>query len=218
MNIRVPRRYSASIGVHIINDQQGLPKSPSQTNSTPPLRSDEELQQITVGERRPHNAPIILVDYDPDWPRMFEREAARIRSALGDKALQIEHVGSTSVPRLCAKPIIDILLVVADSADEPAYVPALEAAGYTLRIREPDWYEHRLLKDPGEAVNLHVFSTGAGEIERMLRFRDRLRSSPADRDRYAAEKRKLARRRWRHVQHYADAKTAVIQEIMNRAE
>lgn len=130
----------------------------------------------------------------------------------------MEHVGSTSVPGLCAKPIIDMLLVVADSADEQSYVPALEAAGYRLRIREPEWFEHRLLKGPDVDINLHVFSAGAPEVGRMLRFRDWLRSNEADRERYARAKRSLAQRVWRHVQHYADAKTSVIQEIMDRAD
>src|SRR5690606_29898587 len=101
---------------------------------------------------------------------LFEREAKRIRSALGDRALRVEHVGSTSVPGLCAKPVIDILLVVPDSSDEASYVPALEAAGYKLRIREPEWFEHRLFKGPDTDINLHVFSEGASEIERMLCF------------------------------------------------
>lgn len=81
-------------------------------------RSDEELQKFVVGELKPHDSQITLVEYDADWPNLFEREARRICSALGNKALQIEHVGSTSVPGLCAKPIIDMLLVVKDSADE----------------------------------------------------------------------------------------------------
>jgi GrpB-like predicted nucleotidyltransferase (UPF0157 family) len=118
---------------------------------------------------------------------------------------------------LIAKPIIDILLAVADSADESAYVPALEAAGYRLRIREPDWHEHRLLKGSDTDVNLHVFGSGSPEIERMQRFRDRLRSDDADRDRYAAAKRELAARQWRHTQDYADAKTDVVAEIVARA-
>jgi GrpB-like predicted nucleotidyltransferase (UPF0157 family) len=120
-----------------------IPDSPSFTST-----DDEYLQKVTVGELKQHNAPITLAEYDPRWPEMFEREANRIRSTLGNKALRVEHVGSTSIPGLCAKPIIDILLVVADSSDEPSYVPALEAAGYTLRIREPEWFEHRLFKGP----------------------------------------------------------------------
>jgi GrpB-like predicted nucleotidyltransferase (UPF0157 family) len=127
---------------------------------------DEELQKAMVGELKPHNAPIVLRDYDPEWPRLFEREADRIRGVLGEKALRVEHVGSTSVPGLVAKPIIDILLAVPDSGDEASYVPVMEAAGYVLRIREPDWFEHRLFKGPDTNINLHVFSAGAGEIER----------------------------------------------------
>ena len=177
--------------------------------------SDEELQRISVVAVTPHNAPIKLAEYDTNWPRLYEREADRIRAVLGATAVRIEHVGSTSVPGLVAKPIIDILLVVPDSADEPAYLPDLTAAGYVLRIREPDWFEHRLFKGPDTNINLHVFSAGADEIDRMLHFRDRLRTSDADRDRYADAKRELAQRTWRHVQHYADAKTAVIQEILH---
>ncbi|MFD1394357.1 GrpB family protein [Kroppenstedtia eburnea] len=192
-----------------------MPSLQDGSNSKP--ASDEELQKFRVGELKPHNAPITLVEYDPRWPELFDREADRVRSILGNKALRVEHVGSTSVPGLCAKPIIDMLLVVADSADEPSYVPALEAAGYTLRIREPEWFEHRMFKGPDIDINLHVFSAGMSEIERMLRFRDWLRANDTDRDNYARAKRSLAQRVWRHVQHYADAKTSIIQEIMDRA-
>src|SRR3954451_4148512 len=155
------------------------PKSPAQ------LATEEQLRQVTVGELVPVNGQITLVEYDPAWPRHFAREAARIEQALGDGALRIEHVGSTSVPGLIAKPIVDILLVVADSADEAAYVPALEAAGYVLRIREPDWHEHRVFKGPDTAINLHVFTVGSNEIERLLLLRDRTRTHPAERDLYA---------------------------------
>jgi len=189
----------------------------SSGNTGPELRTDEELREVLTGDLQPHNAPITLAEYDPRWPGLFAREAARIRAVLGGTALRVEHVGSTSVPGLAAKPIIDILLVVPDSADEPSYLPALESAGYVLRVREPDWFEHRMFKGPDTDINLHVFSAGAAEIDRMLRFRDWLRATPADRDRYLLAKRELAQRTWRHVQHYADAKTAVVQEIMDRA-
>ena len=181
------------------------------------LVSDEELSKARIGELQPHNAPITLAEYDPDWPRLFAREADRIRAVLDETAVQVEHVGSTSVPGLAAKPIIDILLAVPDSADEPSYVPAMEKAGYVLRIREPDWFEHRLFKGPDTNINLHVFSAGAAEIDRMLSFRDWLRATDADRDYYERVKRELAQRTWRHVQHYADAKTAVVREIVERA-
>jgi len=129
--------------------------------------------------------------------------------------VRIEHVGSTSVPGLAAKPIIDILLLVMDSADEAAYLPDLEAAGYQLQFREPEWYEHRFLRDAG--VQVHVFSVGAAEVERMLLFRDVLRTRSEERELYERTKRELAARRWAYVQDYADAKSSVIEEIILRA-
>jgi GrpB-like predicted nucleotidyltransferase (UPF0157 family) len=183
----------------------------------PDLASDEDIQRVRLGKVTPHNAPITLVGYDSGWPVLFAREAARIRAALGDRAVQVEHVGSTSVPGLAAKPIIDILLAVPDSSDEQAYVPALEAAGYVLQIREPGWFEHRMFKGPDADINLHVFTAGAAEIDRMLVFRDWLRVNDADRDAYLQVKCDLAQRTWRHVQHYADAKSAIVEEIIARA-
>jgi len=165
----------------------------------------------------PNSGPVVLVEYDPDWPRLYAHEDARIRAALGDTAVQVEHAGSTSIPGIAAKPVIDIVLVVPDSADEPAYVPALEAAGYRLRIREPDWFEHRVLKDVDPSVNLHVFSPACPEVERMLRFRDHLRRDAADRELYERTKRELAGREWKYVQHYADAKSEVVEAILARA-
>jgi GrpB-like predicted nucleotidyltransferase (UPF0157 family) len=179
--------------------------------------TDEELRAVTVGEPEVLAGPVELVEYDPAWPRLFEREAARIGTALGDRVVLLEHVGSTSVPGLVAKPRLDIVLAVEDSADEPVYRPPLEAVGYVLRIREPDWFEHRLLKGRAPDVNLHVLSAGCPEIDRMLAFRDRLRANPADRDLYARTKRELAQRDWKYVQNYADAKTAVVEEILARA-
>ena len=96
-------------------------------------------------------------------------------------------------------------------------MPALEAAGYELRIREPEWYEHRLLKGPGADINLHVYSEGCEEVDRMIAFRDRLRSSEADRTLYERPKRELAARHWQFVQSYADAKTEVVRSILERA-
>jgi GrpB-like predicted nucleotidyltransferase (UPF0157 family) len=181
---------------------------------------DEEIHArvaaATIGEPTRIDGPVHLAEPDPAWPALFEREAARVRSVLGSRVRVLEHAGSTSVPGLPAKPVIDIVLAVADSADEASYLPDLEAAGYVLRIREPDWFEHRVLKGPDTDVNLHVFTEGASEIVRMLAFRDRLRASDADRDRYAAAKRDLAARRWTYVQEYADAKSEVIAGILGR--
>jgi GrpB-like predicted nucleotidyltransferase (UPF0157 family) len=181
------------------------------------VTSEEELRRMTIGQLRRHDGPVTLVEYDAGWPAMFAAEAARIRPALGDRALLLAHVGSTSVPGLAAKPIVDIVLAVPDSAREADHVPALEAAGYVLRIREPGWHEHRMFKSPAADVNLHVFTAGCEEVERMLRFRDRLRASPEDRERYLAAKRALARRDWRYVQHYADAKSEVVAATLARA-
>ena len=191
--------------------------SPPENECKARLTADEDLQAIAVGTVIPHNAPITLAEYDPEWPVLFDREAARIRVVLGDTAVRVEHVGSTSVPGLAAKPIIDILLAVPDSANEQAYVPALESAGYVLRSREPHWFEHRLFTGPDTNINLHVFTVGAAEIDRMLLFRDWLRADDADRDAYLQVKRDLAKRSWRHVQDYADSKTAIVQQILARA-
>ncbi|HEY5519686.1 MAG TPA: GrpB family protein [Candidatus Limnocylindrales bacterium] len=181
------------------------------------LRSDEEIAAARIGPPEIHNSTIHLAPYDPEWPRLFEREEQRIRAALGDRALLIEHAGSTSVPGLSAKPIIDIVLAVADTTDELAYVQAMEAAGYVLHIREPDWHQQRLFKGPDTAVNLHVFTIGCAEIERMLCFRDHLRSNEADSTLYENAKQELARRTWRYVQHYADAKSQLVEEILSRS-
>jgi GrpB-like predicted nucleotidyltransferase (UPF0157 family) len=179
--------------------------------------SEDEIKATAVGGERLHNAPITLVDYDREWPQLFGREDARIRRILGERVIRLEHTGSTSVPGLAAKPIIDITMVIPDSSDESSYAPDLEAGGYVLVIREPDWYEHRVFKGPDTNVNLHVFSPGSPEIERMVAFRDWLRSHDDDRDLYERTKRELATREWKYVQNYADAKSAVIEEIIARA-
>jgi GrpB-like predicted nucleotidyltransferase (UPF0157 family) len=110
-----------------------------------------------------------------------------------------------------------MVLVVADSADEASYVPPLEEQGFVLRIREANWFEHRLLKTTDIDGNLHVFSDGCGEVDRMLTFRDWLRAHDTDRKLYENTKRELAARTWKNTQHYADAKSEVIQEILARA-
>lgn len=189
----------------------------SRNADIPPPLTDEEIRAAAVGDLPEHNATIELAEYDSEWPRLYEREAQRLRGALGPRALRIEHVGSTSVPGLAAKPVIDIVLVVADSRDEDGYVPSLEAAGYVLQIRETEWFEHRLFKGPDTNVNLHTFSDGCEEVDRMVAFRDWLRTHDDDRDLYLAAKRELAARKWKYVQNYADAKSAVVREILARA-
>jgi GrpB-like predicted nucleotidyltransferase (UPF0157 family) len=190
----------------------------SPENSAPrPPTTDEGLRQAWVQPLVPLNGPVELADYDPAWPGLFAREAVRIRAALGDRVLLLEHTGSTSVPGLAAKPRIDMVLAVADSADEASYVPGLEQAGYRMCIREPGWLEHRVFKGPDTDVNLHVFTAGTAEIDRILLFRDWLRAHDADRLAYEQVKRDLAKQNWQYIQHYADAKAGIIGEIMDRA-
>jgi len=186
--------------------------------SRPPMTKDQ-IEAYSVGEMAPLTGPIVLAESDPDWPASYTREESRIRSILGDRVRRIEHTGSTSVPGLAAKPIIDITMLVADVTDEPAYAADLEAAGYQLRIREsePDWYDHRVFKGPDINVNLHVFSEGCNEIDRMVGFRDWLRTHDDDRELYERTKRELVTREWEYVQNYADAKSAVVEEIAARA-
>ncbi|MFD4668311.1 GrpB family protein [Lentzea sp. NPDC058450] len=174
-----------------------------------------EVEYVT--EEPAHNAPVVLEEYNAAWPAWFAVEEAKIRGALGERVVLVEHCGSTSVPGLAAKPLIDVLLVVPDSRDEDAYVPALVEMGYYLRLREPGWYEHRLVKGTTPNVNMHVFSPGCVEVERMLAFRDRLRAHDEDRAEYERVKRELAVRTWERVQDYADAKTQVVERIIARA-
>jgi GrpB-like predicted nucleotidyltransferase (UPF0157 family) len=163
---------------------------------------------------------IEVSDPDPDWPRQYDELARRVRAALGWRALQVEHVGSTSVPGLPAKPIIDIDLTVADPDREEHYVPALEAIGFQLEIREPWWEGHRELKGDTPRCNLHVFGPDSPELVKHRVFRDWLRGNPADRDLYAAAKREAAaaaNAAGQHVMQYNARKTQVIREIYHRA-
>jgi len=157
---------------------------------------------------------ITIVDYDTNWPTKFETQARIIANALGPSALRIEHIGSTSVPDLAAKPIIDILVVVQDSADESTYLPQLESAGYVLRVREPEWNEHRMLRTPEKDVHIHIYSTGCPEIQRNLTLRDRLRQNIDERRRYEQVKRELAKNDWSDMDAYARAKSEVIESVI----
>lgn len=157
---------------------------------------------------------IRIVDYDPEWPERYQTQHRIIADALANSLLRIEHIGSTAVPGLAAKPIIDILIVVADSADEPSYLPRLGAAGYELRVREPGFHQHRMLRTPARDVHVHVWPPDAPEIARQLAFRDRLRTNAEDRRRYEDTKRCLAALSWPDMDAYAEAKTAIIEAIL----
>ncbi|HEX8312567.1 MAG TPA: GrpB family protein [Chthoniobacteraceae bacterium] len=160
---------------------------------------------------------IVVVDYDPRWPEQFREHAQIIQHAIGTTALSIEHVGSTSVPGLAAKRIIDIMVVVEDSSVESSYLPRLVEAGYVLRVREPDWHEHRMFRTPNLDVHIHLFSAGCIEIGRQLAFRDWLRRNAEDRASYEILKRKLAKEDWTDMNAYARAKTELVEQILARA-
>ena len=163
--------------------------------------------------------PIAVVDADPSWPAVYTGLAQRIRAALGERVLGLEHVGSTSVTGLAAKPVIDIDLTVANSSDEAAYVGPLEAIGYELTIREPKWHEHRCLMMDRPKSNLHVWSPGSPEAIRHRMFRDWLGDHPADLARYADTKRQSAletNAAGEDVMSYNLRKQPVIREILDR--
>ncbi|WP_125773288.1 GrpB family protein [Antribacter gilvus] len=192
--------------------------TPAEITAFDPFEPPEGANPWVV---RPSPAETIdVVEPDPAWSAAYERLAATIRTALGDAVLDLDHVGSTSVPGLPAKPLIDVDLIVADSADEPAWLPALEAAGFVLTVREPWWYEHRCLKFPEPRCNLHVFGPGAAEPVRHRMFRDWLRANPQDRDLYRDAKLAAAaasNAAGEHVMEYNARKEQVIREIYGRA-
>ncbi len=167
-----------------------------------------------------HGAPtrqdVRVVPYDPAWVETYQALQRQIAAALGPIAVQIEHVGSTSVPGLAAKPVIDIDLTVPDSADESAYIPALEKLGFDLTVRERSWHEHRCLVLNDPRTNLHVFSPDCPEVIRHRIFRDWLIEHPDDRDRYEAAKLE-ARVGAQTVPDYNQRKQPVIREIYDRA-
>jgi GrpB-like predicted nucleotidyltransferase (UPF0157 family) len=173
---------------------------------------EDYLDAVLIGGRE--QRPVVICEYDPAWPRRFEQERARVRSALGGVALRVEHIGSTAVPGLAAKPIVDVLATVPDPDDEAAFGPALQSCGYQLRVREPG---HRMFRTPERDVHIHVWADSDPAVERYLRFRDRLRVSKDDRVAYEELKRELATREWSDMNDYADAKGPLISEILDRA-
>jgi GrpB-like predicted nucleotidyltransferase (UPF0157 family)/GNAT superfamily N-acetyltransferase len=174
---------------------------------------DAYLDTVLIGGRE--RREIVIADYDEAWPERFDAERERIAQALGAVALRIEHVGSTAVPGLAAKPIIDVLVTVSDVDDELSYGPALERAGFELRVREP---EHRMYRTRARDVHVHVWNEGDPEVDRTVAFRDRLRESPDDRLEYERLKRSLAEREWTDMNHYANAKGSLVEEILSRTK
>lgn len=170
------------------------------------------LDGVLIGGRE--RVPIVVVDYDPQWPQRYSLVRAAVLSALGRSALRVEHIGSTSVPGLAAKPIIDVLVTIQDVEDEAAFVPLLERAGFVLRVREP---EHRMFRTPARDVHIHLYEPNHPAVSAYLDLRDWLRVDADDRALYERTKRQLATRTWEDMNDYADAKTEVILAILGRA-
>lgn len=161
-----------------------------------------------------------VVEPDPTWPAQYAELAGRVRGALGWRVLDVRHVGSTAVPLLAAKAVIDVDLVLADPGAEAAYVPALEAVGFELRVREPWWYGHRLLRADAPRCHLHVFGPDSPEPHRHRLFGDWLRAHADERDLYARTKRAAAAASSAAGEHsmlYNARKEAVLREIHDRA-
>ena len=181
------------------------------------LRAQFPGMMFTTGSERAHD-PIEVAGYDERWPARFADWQSRLATALGPVAIRIEHVGSTAVPELAAKPIVDIQVSVVDVEDEAAYVPDIEACGMRLRLREPG---HRYFRPPADRprdVQLHVCGAGSGWERDHLLFRDYLRAHPAVRDAYAELKRELAERYPDDRLAYTDAKSAFILDALEAAD
>ena len=164
---------------------------------------------------------IVIAEYDPAWPQLYEQEAAQIADVLGDLLIAIEHMGSTSVPGLAAKPRIDIMPGIASEDDLDRTIEPMTGLGFEYIATYEDVMPYRRLftRHPGEgliAVNVHTVVVGSEFWERHLLFRDYLRKHPDVADDYARLKRELAPN-FTATNEYADAKTAFVREIENRA-
>ncbi len=176
--------------------------------------SEEEIAAARIGAHQP--VAIEVVPYDPAWPDQFAQVRGIVVGALGAAALEITHVGSTSVPGLAAKPYLDVDLTVGDSADEDSYVPALTEAGFRLVVREPEWEEHRVLKLAQPNTNLHVFSPGAAEPQRHHLFTRWLREHPEDRAAYGEHKVAVAAQGFTDGMLYNNAKSALVYDLYEK--
>jgi GrpB-like predicted nucleotidyltransferase (UPF0157 family) len=163
----------------------------------------------------PEKRDIVIEDYDPAWTARFEQVHAALQQALGPAAHRIEHFGSTAVPGLGAKGIIDVMVTVDDADDEPAFGPLLERHGFHIRVRQPG---HRMYRTPDLDVHVHILTEGSEAARIRLLFRDWLRHDESDRRLYEHTKRELARQDWAATNAYSEAKGAVVAEILMRAQ
>jgi GrpB-like predicted nucleotidyltransferase (UPF0157 family) len=176
-----------------------------------PRRPDVSRVELIGG---PEKVEIKLHSYEDRWVSKFLDHRRQIMNALSAVDIAIEHIGSTSVPGLAAKPIVDILVTVDDITAEEDYLDALLTAGYKLRVREPG---HRLVRTPERDVHVHLYQRGDPAVAEYLLLRDHLRSDARDRALYESTKRALLSRAWDDMNDYADAKTDVILAIKERA-
>lgn len=181
------------------------------SNSRKPRRPDAGTAELIGG---PERLEVELHNYDAAWPDIYLTHRSRILAALTPATVEIAHIGSTSVPGLAAKPIVDVVVAVEDITAEEDYLAPLLAAGYQLRVREPG---HRMVRTPARDVHVHLYEQGDPAIEDYLLLCDHLRADPEDRALYEATKRTLLSRRWDDMNDYADAKTEVILAINARA-
>ena len=175
-------------------------------------RDPDPLDEVLIGGRE--SVSIVVADYDEKWPDRYGLVRERVRTALGPAALRVEHIGSTAIPGLAAKPIIDVLVTVRNVEDEAAFVPLLEREGFVLRVREPG---HRMVRTPARDVHVHLYEPDHEAVSAYLDLRDWLRVDADDRALYERTKRRLATRTWTDMNEYADAKTDVILAILGRA-
>jgi GrpB-like predicted nucleotidyltransferase (UPF0157 family) len=176
--------------------------------------TDEEIASYRVLAHVPE--PVVVAPYDPGWPAAYDEVRARLVAALGERVLGVEHVGSTAVPGLHAKPVIDVDLTVADSAREEEWLPDLEEAGFVLRVREPEWEQHRLVRLGSPYANVHVWSPGAQEPQRHVAFRDWLVAHADDRAAYADLKCALGERGFTDAMQYNNAKSGLVYDLYER--
>jgi len=162
--------------------------------------------------------PVTIVDYDPMWPTLYEKEKMKISEALGNKALAIEHIGSTSVPGLGAKPIIDIMVCVQSNLDADICVPLLKGIGYTdvtVQVGNPDWYYCLGKESCGVGYHLHLMKNMSVFSKRHLLFRDRLRANPDIARKYFELKKELAAKYRSDRTAYTESKSAFIESILS---
>jgi GrpB-like predicted nucleotidyltransferase (UPF0157 family) len=179
--------------------------------SKPRRRDVVDVELIGGVEKR----RLELVDYDGRWPGIFRDHQDRIRSALAGVVSAVEHIGSTSVPGLAAKPIIDVVVTVPDITAEEDYLDPLIVAGYELRVREPG---HRMVRTPARDAHVHILQRGNPDVDEYRLLRDHLRADADDRALYERTKRALLAEDRDDMNAYAEAKTEVILAIKGRAQ